>query len=342
MGMQFRDGEVDRHRVVLDVAAVAPPGVRHVVGDVVVGAARRRDGVGAPIVLVCLPGGGMSRAYFDLRVDGTGDEYSMAAYLASRGVIVVTLDHPGVGESDVPDDGYTLTPRTVAAVNADACTQLLAGLRTGALVASLAPMPTLRSVGCGHSMGGLLTAHQQANHRTHDALALLGFGGGGLLEHLTDDEKAYAGDALRTAGDIAQLASRRFGRPLSRGSTGASPFLLAVPVADEAIAAITRSGSNLLNLCGLFSMIPGASRPELEAVDVPVFLGVGAFDITGDAHLIPGQFTGSRDVTLFVCPGSGHNHNVAPTRTDLWDRLLVWLRQIADAGTREEPHAGSS
>ena len=57
-----------------------------------------------------------------LQAEGAGDSYSMAAHLAGRGVVVVLLDHPGVGESDVPHDAYTLTPATVAAItSASSC-----------------------------------------------------------------------------------------------------------------------------------------------------------------------------------------------------------------------------
>ena len=69
-------------------------------------------------------------------------------------------------------------------------------------------------------------------------------------------------------------------------------------------------------------MIPGASAPELAAVDVPVFLGVGDRDITGEARRIPGQFPPAADITLYVLEESGHNHNVAPTRQVLWERSV--------------------
>ena len=124
------------------------------------------------------------------------------------------------------------------------------------------------------------------------------------------------------------LAKARFGRPLPKGTTGPSEMLLGVPVPDAAKAAITAVGGPLLAVVGLTSMIPGASAPELAAVDVPVFIGVGDHDITGAARRIPGQFPGARDITLYVLEGSGHNHNVAPTRHLLWDRLWRWARSL--------------
>lgn len=319
--------EVLRHHLDIDVSSVAPPGVRVLAAEVVV---RALPWPGPRVVLTCLPGGGMSRRYFDLQAEGAGDDYSMAAHLAARGVVVVLLDHPAVGESDVPDDPYLLTPQTVAAVDAYATRAVLDALRAGTAVPGLAALEPV-SVGCGHSMGGMLTAAVQAMARVHAAVALLGFAGGGLVEQLSDDERTFAGDPGRLAAAAPDLARARFGRPLSRGSTGPSPFLLAVDVPEHAVDAIAAAGSNLLNVCGLTSMVPGSSKPDLDVIDVPVFLGVGQFDITGPSHEIPAQFPASTDITLFVGPQMGHNHNVAPTRAILWDRLLVWLHQIEAA-----------
>jgi pimeloyl-ACP methyl ester carboxylesterase len=323
--------DVVRHRIAIDVSAVAPTGCGQVVADLVHSV--DLDPSSPAVVLTCLPGGGMSRRYFDLQAEAEGDAYSMAAHLAARGVIVVLLDHPAVGESDVPDDPYELTPAAVAAVDAHATRTVLDGLRAGTLVPSLGPVASLRSVGCGHSMGAMLTVYAQAATRLHDAVALLGFSGGGLLDRLSDDEREFVDDPAGFAGVAAALTRERFGRPLSRGSTGPSSYLLAVDVPDHAVAAITAAGGNLLNVCGLTSMIPGASTPQLHAIDVPVFLGVGQYDITGPSHQIPAQFPHSTDLTLFVCPHMGHNHNVAPTRTLLWDRLHVWIRGLSDPVT---------
>jgi pimeloyl-ACP methyl ester carboxylesterase len=292
-----------------------------------------REGRAAPdpaVVLVCLPGGGMSRRYYDLDVApelGLGN-YSMARHLAGRGFVVVTLDPPAVGGSDVPDDGYSLSPAVVADVLACAVDRVLDGLRAGTLDPELPPFPGVVSIGVGHSAGGLLTVHQQARHRTHRALALLGFAGGGLVDALTDEERGYAGDPDRTAREIARLAAVRFGRPLPISQTSTSAYLLGGPVPKAVEGALGEARAHLLALVGLTAMIPGASDPELTAVDVPVFLGVGTGDITGDPFRIPPSFRASRDVTLFVLEDSGHNHNAAPTREKLWDRLAAWAYSL--------------
>ena len=144
-------------RVTVDVSAVAPAGAARVVADVFLPSVP----LDPPIVMTCLPGGGMTRRYFDIEVDGDPWTYSMARFLAGLGVGVITVDPPGVGESDVPDDPWTLTPRAVASVCATASDHLLRELRRD--------RPELISIGVGHSAGALLTVYTQAGWRPFEA-----------------------------------------------------------------------------------------------------------------------------------------------------------------------------
>lgn len=305
----------------LDVSSAAPAGVRHLRGDLFVPS----QPLDPPVALTCLPGGGMSRRYFDLDLAG----YSMARYLADAGFVVLTLDPPGVGDSDVPHDGWTLTPSTVADVVAHGSDQVLAQLRDGTTGRDLPPLPDLLSVGLGHSAGGLITCYQQAAHRTHDALALLGFAGCGLPIALTDDERAYEDDPERFRRDLRRLVDQRYhDNPLPAGTTATSDYLIVVDIPDDVRDSIGRSDAALLALVGLTAMMPGASAAELAAIDVPVFLGIAEHDIVDDPRAAVADFPGSDDVTLFVLRGAGHNHNVAPTRTVLWDRIAAWAREL--------------
>ncbi len=306
-----------QRRIDIDVSAVAPAGARTVVGDLYLPATP----LDPPVVVACLPGGGMTRRYFDLAVARDPGTYSMAAALSDRGIAVLTLDPPGVGDSDVPADPWELTPAVVAAVCAHATEQVVGSLRKEL-------SDDLVSIGVGHSAGALLTVYEQAAFAPFDALGLLGFAGGGLPRVLSEPELALAGDPERARREIVELARARFGRPLPRGTSGPSDLLIAVDVSDEARAGITASGGSLLAVVGLTSMIPGASAEELAAIRVPVFLGVGELDITGPARAIPAQFPAAPDITLYVLPGSGHNHHVAPTRHLLWDRLARWAASL--------------
>ena len=319
--------------IAADVRGVAPAGVERIVADVFFPSL---DMLGpAPVVVVCLPGGGMSRRYFDLRLDGRDDSYSMARYLAAAGFVVVTLDPPGVGESDRPHDGYTLTPHVVADIAACAAGDILGRLRRGSIDRRVGALENLVPIGLGHSAGALLTAVQQARSRSYDALVLLGFRGAGLIEFLTDDERCYVHDPAGLRAALAALTEERFGDSLPSGTSSNSSFLVHGEPPPAVMTALREATAPLLGLVGLTSLVPGSIREEMETIDVPVFLGVGEHDITGRAQGIPNELPASRDITVFVLPGAGHNHNVADTRTRLWRRIARWIdsmRAMRDEG----------
>lgn len=312
----------------IDVSGVGPAGVGRCAVEVVAEPDALRSGGPVPIA-VCLPGGYYGRRYFDLIVPPDGGDYSMAGHLATRGWIVVVCDPPGIGASDVPTDPYDLTPHALADVQATVTRSTLGGLARGDLVDGLPPVPDAWPVGVGHSAGALLTVHEQARHRPFAALALLGFAGHGLPEVLTPEELAVADDPDAARAALAGLVEARFGEALPAFPGGTTSIFSNPTAPSGAKDAMRASQDRLLALLGLTSMIPGASAPELAAIDVPVFLGVGDTDITGDPRAIPGHFPNATDLTLFVLPDSGHAHNIAPTRARLWDRVAAWTRGLA-------------
>ena len=330
---------VTRTRLDIDVSTAAPPGARRVAVEIVAPEPGRL--ADPPVAVSCLPGGGMTRRYFDLQVDpayaAVHGGYSMAEHLAEAGLVVVLVDHPAVGDSDVPDDPYLLTPDTVADVDAEAVATVLAGLRAGVLVEGLGPLPGLASVGLGHSAGAMVTVHLQARHGTHGALCLLGYSAHGLVSALSDEAKAYVGDTEGLRAALPGLVRNQWKTALWEMPRGGSTLLVAGEMADPVRAAIVACRTPLLALVGLSSMVPGSSADRLAAVDVPVFVGVGSLDIAGAAHTIPAAFEASHDVTLYVLEGSGHNHNVDPGRRLLWDRVVAWVRAL-DLG----PHAAGT
>src|SRR5687767_15531873 len=310
----------------VDVSSVAPEGAGHVCFDVFAPVGPPSDPL---TVLCCLPGGGMSRRYWDIDAPHQFGNYSMARHFAERGYAVVIIDPIGVGESSRPDDGYALDVEMVAAVNAFVIEAIVDGLREGQH-ADLGAWSVARVIGVGHSAGAKITCVQQAASRSYDALCLLGFGAAGLPQALSADELRFAHDPDGLARELVRLARVRWdGDPLPPGTTATSPMLLAgMAVPDAVLAAAAATSSSLLALVGLSSMIPGSIDHLLAAVDVPVFVGVGSADIGGPAHEIPAAFPASPDVTLYVLANAGHNHNVAPNRRDLWDRMIAWTRQL--------------
>ena len=318
-----------RRTLALDVFDVGLAGVRRLASDVFV-----PEQVADPAtILVCIPGGGMSRGYFDVDAPGEHGNYSMARHLAAQGFVVVTIDPPGVGDSDVPDDGYELTVQRVADVCARGVDRVLAQLRDDGIDGT--------AIGVGHSAGAMITTALQARHRPYAALGLFGFGNNGRVAAAEAERNgSQMGDVfaeLEALDDreefrrrVAELAAARFGTPLPRSSnTSTSPFLLGgMEVPDAVLDALGDVKSNLIAVVGLTSMVSGSIAPEMAAVTVPVFLGIGEHDITGPAHAIPAAFPGAPEVLLYVLPGAGHNHNVAPNREQLWDRLATWVRTL--------------
>ena len=301
----------------LDVTAAGLAGIDHLAADLVL-----PEGADTGPLVVCLPGGGMNRRYFDLPDADTADRpgpWSMAGHLAERfGIAVAVVDHPAVGDSPVPADPWKLVPTVVADVDDAAVQSLLVRL---AIEGTWRPTSV---VGCGHSMGGMLTTRLQQRHRRFDALVLLGFGGAGLPQYLTSADLAHVGDLAGLEPALPDLVRERFGGPL-RASTTTDSELLAPDVAPGARDVLATAAADLLTMCGLTSMIPGTSDDAMRVIDVPVFIGVGDNDIAGAVDPIAASFTESPAVRAFTLPGAGHNHSISRNRTDLWDAIGEWI-----------------
>jgi pimeloyl-ACP methyl ester carboxylesterase len=271
----------------------------------------------------------MSRRYFDLDVAGQSGAFSMACFLAEAGHLVVTVDPPGVGESDSPDDGYALTPEVVADVLAAAVQTIEADIRrNGVAAAELGPTEPRATIGLGHSAGALLVACQQARHRSYDALALLGFSGSGLPGVLNDEELRYAGRPEALAHDVARLARARFGDPLPQWSNSSAGEFDPDAVTSEVDVALAGASSRLLALVGMTAIVPGSIQPELDELSVPIFAALGEHDLAGTLDALPHQLPACGDLTLFLLAGAGHNHNVAPNRQALWRRATRWAHSV--------------
>ncbi len=316
---------VRRSAVDVDVSAVAPAGCNRIAVDIFV---PERFGP-RPLLWVCVPGGGINRQYFDLGVAGQAGAFSMARHLATGGDLVVTVDPPGVGESDAPDDGYTLTPHVVADVLAAAVEKLQHDLgRDGIRGAKLGRVAPKATVGLGHSAGGLLVALQQARHSSYDLVALLGFSASGLPGVLTEEELRYAGSPQEFAEVVGTLTKARFGDPLPEWSNTSAGDLEPSAVASQVDLALEAASSRLLALVGMTAIVPGSVQPELDELRIPIFAALGEHDLGGTLDVLPSQLPACGDLTLFLLEGAGHNHNVATNRRLLWDRVARWAESV--------------
>ena len=125
-------------------------------------------------------------------------------------------------------------------------------------------------MGLGRSLGGMVLVVLQASGRPFEGIVVLGHGGGGLPEVLTDEESALVGSPHASPGQIVELAARRFGP----GSTVARTpprhgVFFAEDVPPAVVTAMAGQQAELLSTCGLETLLPGSSPVELAAIDVP-------------------------------------------------------------------------
>jgi hypothetical protein len=309
----------------VDVSAAVPLPGRHVMSGIVVAPPT----LSRPLVWCCLPGGGCTRAYFDLVVDGDDTSYSMAAHLAGAGGVVLALDHLGTGASSRLDDPFLVTPEILASAHHAAWTKLLARLRKGSLLPGLPGVDSFVPIGLGHSMGAMIAIMQQARHETFAALVNLGAAGAGLPEHLRHPEWATVEvGSLRSS--LVDLARVQFGGPPTAGRV---PRFHADDVPSSVRAAFRQQQTDLLPSCALASLLPSFIDAERAAITVPLFLGFAEHDLSSGAHDSVPHYPSSSDITLFVLAGSAHCTNQASRRRQLWERLLGWARSAPLVGS---------
>jgi pimeloyl-ACP methyl ester carboxylesterase len=314
-----------RSAVEVDVSDAVPLPGRHVVRGVLVAPATPTSLPPRPLVWCCLPGGSCTSGYFDLEVDGADTSYSMAAHLADAGCLVLALDHLGTGASSPVDDNFLVTPEVLAMANDTAFTALLSRLREGSLVPDLAPVVAPIPIGLGHSMGGMITIIEQARYRTYSAVVNLGGGGAGLPDHLFDPGWA-TWDLALLRSSLVELARQQFNGASAQRDRDRPGIFHAADVPAPVLAAFRAQLTNLLPSCALASILPSFSDPERGEVAVPLFLGFGEHDLSQVPHESVPRFQSSPDITLVVVAGSGHCHNQAGNRQQLWDRMLDWAR----------------
>jgi len=275
-----------------------------------------------PPLFICMPGGGYNRLYYDLPEPG----YSQAEYHAARGIVTVTLDHLGVGESSlVAPEVCTLGH--VADANAAAVRQLLAMLRIG--INGAPAIDPGAVIGVGQSMGGFVTVVMQARRRSFDAIAVLG----ASAVHTRFPSPVWQGakpangdaDSVKLATEMWLNADWRFAfhwddvpAHLVDADMECKPPIFGAPA--PWISPTIPTIHDLL--------LPGVIAREAAMIDVPVLLAMGERDVTQDPLRELAAFQSAPDLALSVFPRMAHMHNFAGTRVGLWRRLQAFGLQI--------------
>jgi hypothetical protein len=274
---------------------------------------------GSPIVIIGIPGGTYHRRYWDLQPPGCAG-YSMAAWLAGRGVVFVACDYLGGGDSSRPADGDFMTLE----VCADAAHEVYQQVRTGLGDGTLTPLPALDDpvyVGIGQSLGGFITLIQQGKYADYSGIGV--FGASPRRHQGTPAEERRRGimaedsNTAEAAGPPAYHSASReiFARTFHVPSIGKE--LLAY---DEA-----QCQTLISRVTARDAVTPGISEHFADRIASPVFLAFGDTDISQDPRAEPSGYPSSRDITLVVVPRMAHMHNFADTRELLWERFRGWL-----------------
>ena len=291
-----------------------------------------------PVVIFALPGGGVSRRYFDIRIPGH-EGYSEAEYHAAHGFVFVAVDHLGVGDSTTTALDSMRIEDIVAADDA-AVKEISKRLVAGTLATGYPALPGAFRVGIGGSMGGGVTILMQGRHRTYDAIAPLGYS----AIHTVLPQPTEAGRLQGMQAPERMLNRWTDPKTLSLSSSSAAtgdyvyPFFWEdvpreiVAADQEGFRSHTPSASwssRTLPNCVIAMLSPGFVAEEAAHVDVPVLVGVGERDVVPNPLAEPAAFQGTRDITVFVVPHLAHNHNLGSSRRMLWDRIEDWARMTA-------------
>jgi pimeloyl-ACP methyl ester carboxylesterase len=290
-----------------------------------------------PAVVFALPGGGYSRGYFDMHFPGHAG-YSQAEHHVDRGLVLVALDHLGVGDS-TPEVAGGVRIDDIAAANDFAVRTITDRLRSGTAVEGYPALAVGARIGIGQSMGGCVTVIMAGRHRTYDAIGVLGYSSiHTVLPMREHDETVRASEyfdySRDTAPDdlsIAESAAHigEFLYPFHYEDVPADIVEADIGGGYPIRTTAPLFGSKTLPNCVVAMLSPGYTAAEAAAVDVPVFIGLGERDTAPHPHREPSAYPNSTDVSLLVCDRMAHMHNFATTRHKLWDRLAHWYTAVA-------------
>jgi len=257
----------------------------------------------------CLPGGGLTKDYYDL-----APGFSFTEAMSALGYDVILMDHPGVASNPLPDDHPFFTPRDAARYMAQALG--LWDIQT--------PI-----IGIGHSLGGMMIMLMQSAGAPFKALGLFGSSAGGLDWGLSDVEKTYINKPEKFARDLEALSLAKFGGPISRHGRGPSGDSIVFGGETPALTQRLRDVACEMNSAGaMMSMMRGSFTSEVEAIDVPIFFAFGDHDIGIPSADVPKDFINTPKTELVVLENTGHNHFAFSSTKALYKKLDYWASNL--------------
>src|ERR1700743_1515922 len=258
--------------------------------------------VDAAGVLLCLAGGTYDKHYWHIDIDGYPG-YSFGEHLAGSGFVVVAVDRLAIGDSTDPTALGPVGLELLAKGDAEVARQVRERLRRGELHQDLPPM-NAPLMGCGVQ---ITNVYQD----TPDAAE--------LEERIQQTIEASCQLSGAKPTDAHLYAPRAY----------LADLFYAGEVPQDVIDADTAVQSRTPLRAAAEVTTPGMVERYASRVDVLVFLAFGAaLDVSPNPHAEPANYTGSPDVTLPLVPSSGHCHNFASHRTQLWDRIANWVTTV--------------
>jgi hypothetical protein len=271
----------------------------------------------APRAMVLLAGGSYDKRYHDAQIPGHGG-YSAAEHLAAQGNIVLLNDHLGIGGSSRLPDQKQATRHVCALAAHAACQQFFQRLAEGTLDPSLPPVPDAIRIGGGHSMGGMQTILQQADHRSFDAIMVLGYTAEGVHMVMGGRKFPAASVIPQESPDYTQNDRSAMHEAFHWSDVPAE-----VIAYDDSLSVETPAG------IGLDSIRTRIVADEAARIAEPIYICLGENDVSPDYHAEPSYYRSSPDVTLHILSRSGHCQTFASSRHEMWDRMTHWGAWIA-------------
>jgi pimeloyl-ACP methyl ester carboxylesterase len=299
-----------------------------------------------PMVMFGFPGGGVARGYWCLETrDST--EWSQARYHADRGVVYVSVDHLGVGESTTGDaDDFTM--EVVTAGNCATVREVLERLSKGTLVDDFPTVVDPVKIGMGQSMGGHFIIQMQGQQALFDAVAVLGYSCIHTVVPRPPDQDQLPPPSIARNSSPETLgvwAERMAAAAAQSTGSARGNYLRAMSYLsffDESDADslkeefVTLATSATTPGAAKHVMSRGVVAEEAMRIECPVFLGFGERDTSQHPKDEPAGYLRSNDIQLAIIPGMAHGQNFNNKRAELWKRIHPWAMWVHG----QRAHAG--
>ena len=297
-----------------------------------------------PTVLFAFPGGSATRHYFDIHLETTTG-FRQVEHHVDHGLVVVTVDYLGTGESVFPN--LDLLDLEVVGRAAHSTVRNVLEFLAQDNELTIGPLVNPNVVGMGHSLGGMLLTVVQAWHETFDAVVLLGWSSiQAVLPQPNVDTRQWAqmstprGTDFRTARALAAKRPAWAVGPHGHGlwhhhfwddlppevaeiDRPATASAQGRQTADKFTLPSWRSVTTPPFV--LWGLSKGVVAEEARVIAVPVLIANGEIDTCRNPYAETSSYSHSPCVTTVVIDRMAHMHNFAATRERLWNRIVAWI-----------------